>query len=185
MFVDEHFLKQQIQSSRNPTRHWRVSIPHPLYVSDGRQKSTPRCRAPAITQLGSHMIRRQWPTQWIRCKRTEGERLGGELMTVGWLVGRQPLGDPASVSMGEHKELKLTCSMIPRRENPLRDYIHNMLRLWNCIAGGDKEHGQWWYFFFSSTVADYSHFLFPQVPVHSAHAITDALNGTCPKSNPK
>lgn len=63
-------------------------------------------------------------------------------MTVGWLVGRQPLGDPASVSMGEHKELKLTCSMIPRRENPLRDYIHNMIRLWNCMAGGDKEHGQ-------------------------------------------
>lgn len=39
----------------------------------------------------------------------------------------------------EHKERKLTCAMIPSRENPLRDYIHNTLRLWNCMESGDKD----------------------------------------------
>lgn len=72
-----------------------------------------------------------------------------ELTTVGWLVGWSAgrlVGWMASAGrsrpslpMGQHKELKLTCSMIARRENPLSDYIHNMFRLWNCMAGGDKE----------------------------------------------
>lgn len=42
--------------------------------------------------------------------------------------------------------------MIPSRENPLRDYIHNMLRLWNCMERGDKEQSEWSF----SIVASYS-----------------------------
>lgn len=62
-------------------------------------------------------------------------------MMVSWLVGRLA-GRPGRAWVcfnKEHKELKLTCTMIPSRENPLRDYIHNMLRLWNCMERGDKE----------------------------------------------
>lgn len=68
-----------------------------------------------------------------------------ELTTVGWSAGwlfgcmASAGRSRPSLPMGQHKELKLTCSMIARRENPLSDYIHNMFRLWNCMAGGDKE----------------------------------------------
>ena len=79
-------------------------------------------------------------------------------MMVGWRAGRQagkwagrqagsrqacrPAGRSVRAQVcfnKEHKELKLTCTMIASRENPLRDYIHNMIRLWNCMESGDKE----------------------------------------------
>lgn len=66
-------------------------------------------------------------------------------MTAGWLVGRlacRQTGRPGRPLLGfneEHKELKLTCSMIPSRENPLRDYIPDMIRLWRRLqASGER-----------------------------------------------